>query len=385
MKKLGIIAISVVLCLGLALPAMAEVTVKGLITLDVYRVSTDDPSGVTNGEDTTQFAHYAPVNYLRADYVNGDKTYGGRIRIYYGRWNDDDSDLNLGGYNSGIYEMGGDGMIWWKVMPKLKLEMGMINQIVGGNIGPPTHLKGHDVIVLITYGNLHTSVRQGIAGFYTVNDMVSIEVGLYDPDDDSTDAIAGLGTGEELQIPRLDFAVPINYKVGGTSIFVQPKGSILMKSYDQVTSGDDSFNVTTIGFDGQVKFGAFTGMFELDITKNLAGGDNYVSGLLGPGYNAATGEIIDSDATLWWLGASYQINPKWAAAVFYGSQEEEQDTLKITGRMSYGLRVTYAVGPNFFIFPHIQFYNSGDTEVSGTTISEGRDRNQIGVNFYLLF
>ncbi len=384
MKKLCIIAISAVLCMGLALPAMAQVTVGGLITMDAYYYTIDDPTNVTNGTSTTQFAVYAPVNYLRARYVNQEKTIGGQMTVYFGRWNDDSRGANVGGYWSGVNDVGGDAYIWYKPMPALQLKIGTIPQLCGGDVGPPTHLKGHGIIVMITYGNLHTSGRQGISGHYKINDIVSLELGLYDPDDDATPAIAGLGTGEENVIPRLDFAIPINYKVAGTSIMVQPKGSILVKNYDEVVTGDDSFTVTTIGFDAQVRFGPVTGMLELDMCSNLAGGDNYVSGLLGPSWDGVS-SITDSEATLWWAGVSYTFNPKYTLAGFYGSQEEEVGTLKLTGRSSYGLRLTYALAANFLIFPHYQVFTGHDTEMGGTTIATGAKATQFGLNFYLVF
>lgn len=269
-------------------------------------------------------------------------------------------------------------------MPALELKIGVIPQLAGGNVGPPTHLKGHGIIVLITYGNLHTSGRQGISGHYKVNDMVTVELGLYDPDDDNTPAIAGLGTGEETTIPRFDFSVPINFKAGGTSIMVQPKGSIGVKSYRDVVQGDDSFTVTTIGFDTQVRFGPVTGMFEIDSVTNLAGHDSYVSGLLGPSWDGVS-SITDSGGLLWWVGLAYAINPKNDINIFYGSQEEDQGTLELTGRSSYGIRHTYRIAPNFLIFPHLQWFVGHDTEVSGATIATGQTAMQLGLNFYLVF
>jgi hypothetical protein len=384
MKKLSIIVISAVLCMGLALPAMAEVTVGGLITMDVYNYSIDDPTGATNGNDTTQFMVYLPLNYIRVKYVNAEKTYGGVFNVYAGRANDTSTGDTSGiGQLSGANDMGGDSYVWWKPMPKLQLKIGTIPQLCGGDIGPPTHLKGHGIIVLITYGNLHTSGRQGISAHYKINDMVSLEVGAYDPDDDATPAIAGLGTGEELKIPRIDFSIPIKTKVAGASIFVQPKGSFLTKSYDEVAAGDDSFTVTTMGFDSQVTFGPVKVMFELDICKNLAGGDSYVSGLLGPAY--AAGTITDSEATMFWFGVNYTINPKTQAAIFYGSHESEQGTLALTGRSSYGVRVQYHFAANWIIFPHFQIFQGHDTEIGGVNFGKGAKATQMGVNFYLVF
>jgi hypothetical protein len=365
---------------------MAAVTMSGLLTLDTYYFTIDEePAGAGNDRSTTQFAVYAPVNYLRARYVNDAATFGGQFTVFTGRFNDDSRDENQAGYFSGVYDVGGgSNYIWWKPMPALELRFGIIPQIVGGKVGPPTHLKGHDIIVMITYGNLHTSGRQGVGAYYKFNEMVSLEVGLYDPDDDSTPAIAGLGAGEENVIPRLDLAVPIRTKFAGTSSLFNFKGSILPKSYKDVATGDDSFTVTTIGFETSIKYGPITFMFEIDSATNLAGGDNYVSGLLGPSWDGVS-SITDSDALLWWTGLSWSINPKNSLAAFYGSQEEEVGTTELTGRSSYGLRHTYVVAPNFYIFPHLQFYQKHDTEVGGATIAKGQKATQFGLNFYLLF
>jgi hypothetical protein len=388
MKKLCFIAISAVLCLGLTLPAMAAVTVSGLLSLDVYYYSlAEEPDGAGNDMKTTQFAIYAPLNYMRARYINDAQTFGGQFTIYTGRYTDNIADSGRSDYAGQVlgYDVGGGAnYIWWKPMPALELKIGVIPQLAGGNVGPPTHLRGHDIIVLITYGNLHTSGRQGISGHYKVNDMVTVELGLYDPDNDTTPAIPLLGAGEETLIPRFDFSVPINFKAGGTSIMVQPKGSYHTKSYKDVVAGDDSFTIYTIGFDTQVRFGPVTGMFELDVAQNLAGGDSYVSGLLNPSWDGVS-KITDSEALLGWAGLAYAINPKNDINIFYGSQEEEVGTLKLTGRSSYGIRHTYRIAPNFLLFPHLQWFKWHDTEVGGTTIATGQTATQLGVNFYLVF
>jgi hypothetical protein len=365
---------------------MAEVTISGLLTLDVSYYSKDDPSGVTSGQSTTQFAIYAPLNYMRARYINDAQTFGGQFTIYTGRYNDDISGTGRSDYADttlGYDISGGSNYIWWKPMPALTLNIGVIPQLAGGNVGPPTHLRGHDIIVLITYGNLHTSGRQGISGAYKVNDMVTVELGLYDPDDDNTPYLA-IGSGEDDVIPRFDFAVPINLKLAGASIMVQPKGSIGLKSYSDVTTGDDSFSTTTIGFDTQVKFGPVTWMFEMDSVTNFAGHDSYVSGLLGPTVDAA-GNITDAEALLWWTGINYSINPKNGIDIFYGSQEEEVGTTEHTDRTSYGIRYRYNIAPNFLLFPHLQFYNSGDRIMAGTNVSPNVEATQIGIDFYLVF
>jgi hypothetical protein len=382
MKKLCFIAISAVLCIGLALPAMAAVTVGGLITMDAYYYSlAEEPDGAGNDMKTTQFATYYSINYIRVRYVNDAQTVGGQFTMYFGRWNDDNQPDNVGGNLSGLFDVGGLSYIWYKPMPALELKIGQIPQIVAGKIGPPTHLKGHGIIVLITYGALSSSARQGISGAYKVNDMVSVEVGLYDPDDDGTPAIAGYGS-EETVIPRLDFAVPIRFKAAGASILVNPVGSINPKSIRDVT-GDDSFTVTVLGLETQAKFGPVTGTFEIASVTNLAGGDSYTSGLLGP--DQAGGSITDSGGLLWWLAAEYKFNPKNTLALFYGSQEEDRGTLELTGRSSYGIRHTYRIAPNFLIFPHLQWFVGHDTEISGVTVATGQTAMQLGVNFYLVF
>lgn len=384
MKKLCIIALAAVICMGFALPAMAEVKMGGLITLDVWRMTWDEKS---QDRSTTQFEVYTPINYLKAEYNNDEKTLGARFTAYMGRTNDAVWTYD-GGYN----------YIWWKPQPNLRITAGNQDQIVGGSVGPPTHLKGSDIIVLITYGNLHTSTKLGITGDYKINDMVSLKVGVYDPDDDGTlpitlPAAAGATAAiDATAIPRIDFALPIKYKVAGTSIFVQPKGTFLNKSFDRVAAGsDDSFTITAFGLDGTVKFGPVTGMLEYMMCTNIAGA-NYTGGYTGPmTYTDAAGntKIEDTSTTLYWLGVNYAINPKMAIDVFYGSLTDTNDkyggTLEYERtRSSYGLRFRYSLFANFMIFPHLQFYDYGDTTVGGTATENGT-ATQIGADFYLVF
>jgi hypothetical protein len=384
MKKLCIIALTAVFCMGFALPAMADLNFSGAITFDLWRMSYDEDAG---DRDTTQFEIYTPINYLAASYTNSDKNLGGRFTVYMGRVNDE----------AWTYD-GGQNYIWWKPQPKLRITIGNQNQIVGGHVGPPSHLKGSDIIVLITYGNLHTSTKLGITGDYKINDMVSLKVGLYDPDDDGTvpitlPAAAGATVIDETSLPRIDFGLPIKYKLAGTDLSVMPKASFLTKSFKNVAAGsDDSYTITTFGFDGRVKFGPVTGMFEFHLASNIAGG-NYTGGWTGPlTYLDASGNtnIADTDTTLWWLGVNYAFNPRMGIDVFYASLEDTNDGGATAlddyerTRSSYGLRFKYAILANFLIYPHLQFYDYGDTTVGGAATDNG-SATQIGANLWLAF
>jgi hypothetical protein len=326
---------------------------------------------------------------MRARYVNDAQTFGGQFTIYTGRYNDNISEggrTDYPGTTIGYDVGGGANYIWYKPMPALELKMGIIPQIVGGKVGPPTHLRGHDIIVLITYGNIHTSGRQGISGAYKVNDMVSVEVGLYDPDDDTLPAIPALGREENI-IPRLDFAVPIRFKAGGTSILVNPKGSVAFRDYPDVTTGDSSFTITTIGFDSQVKFGPVTGMLEIHTTQNLEGGDDYTGQLGGWIPLTVTGTTINETTGLqYWAGVNYAINAKNGVDLFYGSATVDRDDgFSVVGRSSYGLRYRYNIAANFLLFPHLQVFAGHDYEQDGVKVGEATPATQLGINFYLVF
>lgn len=364
MKKLFIIALAAAVCMGFALPAMAELKMGGLITMDVWRMTYDEDAG---DRTTTQMEVYTPINYLKAEYNNQEKTLGSRFTVYMGRTNDAVWTYD-GGYN----------YVWWKPLPSLKITVGGQDQIVGGSVGPPTHLKGSDIIVLITYGNLHTSTKLGITGDYKINDMVSLKVGIYDPDDDGTLPLAFVAaagkTVNDTSLPRFDFALPIRTKVAGTGIFIQPKGTFFTKSFENVAAGDDSYTITAFGLDGTVKFGPVTGMFEYMMCKNIAGG-NYTGGYTPPMLIGTT--IEEMDTTLYWLGVNYAINPKMGVDVFYGALNDENSNINYElTRTSYGVRFKYAFFANFLVFPHLQFYDY-DTGNGKAT--------QIGADFYLIF
>jgi hypothetical protein len=100
---------------------------------------------------------------------------------------------------------------------------------VGGLTGQyPDVIGGTPVAGLTSFGNLSTTSQPGIEAMIKVNDMISVGIALFDPDDDESDVVTSLtgGSGtfiapEETKLPRIDLFIPIRF---GNFTF-QPGGS----------------------------------------------------------------------------------------------------------------------------------------------------------------
>lgn len=404
MKKFIILALAAAFCLAFALPATAAVKMGGLITFDMYYVSTDqeyEAGGVAQGATTTfndrdevLFNVYTPINYLKAEYASDDGTYGGRFTVYMGRKNDAHWDVD-GGYN----------YIWWKPMPDVRLTLGNQDQIVGG-LAPAPFIGGNEgeesiIVVAICYGNIHTSTKMGVTANIKINEMVSLELGMYDPDDDGTPAVTTIpssnpalaNANEENTIPRFDIGLPIKW---GNFTF-KPKASWVPRDFDQVAANsDDDYDVWALSIDGSFKYGPLTLSGEYTTAENLSDA-NHTGGWASNARtyvdNAGFTRISDCESDLWWLNLKWQISPQMALDIFYGELENDQPVSPMTAaddryveRTTYGARFQYHIAPNFIVFPHVQILDQGDDNLWGVGVPIDNGKNSIvGLLFYLIF
>lgn len=413
MKKLFIAAMAVMLCVCFTLPAVAEVKTSGMVWVDAYIRDISKKlaaGGVAPGATTTQngvtdLQINSPLDrtYVRFSYTNDKATMGALLSIYAGSINayDNTSDLNS------------DAYMWWKPMSNFTLKLGKIAPPIGGlapnlplgdaeyyrNINDTgkggTQKLTNQVPVGIAFGNLHGSTRMGLVGDYKINDMVSITVGIFDPDDDGNDndrfsllSTRGPGTTamQEDVLPRIDITVPI--RIG--KFYIQPKAGWQKKSYDQVAAGqDDSFDCWVVGADASFSFGPVTILGEYAYGENL-GASSFTGGLTTLGPAAYGGKIVDTEYNLWFGEIDWSITPRVTATGNYGQLDFEDpatsgaNKLEIKRRF-WSVNLRYALAPNFFIHPAFIRTDSGDTSFGGTKISDNGYTDYYGVSFYIIF
>jgi hypothetical protein len=403
MKKLCIVSIAAIMCLALALPAVAEVKMSGGVEFMAYYLvgspETQEaaksyfdllPGFLKDGTAAEQ-ALYGNVNNLddrktfqmnlsnlltnlRATYTNAKGTYGATFGIVGGQTNN---------WNSGYEIMMASTYMWWQIMPNVNVKIGKIDQFIGG-LGPSSIIEhteyersydpyavyadkigGTPVAGLTSFGNMSTTSIPGISVDVKVNDMVSVIFGIYDPDDDGTPVItlvtnAGGTAMEEMVMPRLDIAVPIKWG----NFYIQPVASYIKRSFENVVpTSEDEFTCYLVGASGSVKFGPITLSGEYVFGKNI-GANNYS----GPGstsalprlYNDSSGNrhIADIDDKAWWFQVRWQATPQIAVQAAYGQWTGESDVNPASAideytykRSGYLANLWYSVGPNFFIVP----------------------------------
>jgi hypothetical protein len=441
MKKLFVVAMAAMLCVCFALPAAAEVKISGMLWVDFYvrdispevnYVNAGGFGGVVTppfvagdypvSDGVKDFQINAPLsqNYLNFSYANSKGTYGAIMTLFAGYTNDW-STWNM---------MGNQSSIWWKPMANLTLRLGKINQFVGGlypftGVGNAEYYRNLDdpiatgaisgaggmasgpatgqVPAAIAFGNLHTSAKPGIHAEYKINDMFTLNLGIYDPDYDTVDndnftllSTRGAGTTaiQEGVLPRFDISLPIT--VG--NFYIQPKAGWLRKEYDEVAANqDDSFDIWMMGVDASVKFGPVTLAGEYVRGQNLGAG-NFTGGLSTQGPRAYTvggiTHISDTEQVMYWGELSWTVTPKVLIRGSYGKIEATDDVNPaltaddwLFERSFMALNLRYAVAPNFFIHPSWSRLIYGDSNKYGlgARTVDGGDLDLYGVSFYIIF
>lgn len=421
MKKLFIAAMAAMLCVCFALPAVAEVTTGGMIWVDTYIRDINEEDAVDglsagsttlhNGVEDLQINTPLDRTYVRFSYTNSKGNLGGHVFIFAGSINDADN----------TSEMNSQAYIWWKPMPNLTLNMGKVSQFIGGvapnlPLGDAEYYRNiNDTGVTnnqaaatqvpagIAFGNLHTSSKPGFTAEYKINDMFSVNVGLFDPDYDGVDndrftflSTRGAGTtalGEGV-LPRLDISVPI--KIG--NFYIQPKAGWLRKEYDQVAAPrDDEFDIWVVGADASFKLGPVTLLAEYAYGENLGAG-NFTGGLstLGPSAYDTDGDgiaetIVDIETTMWFAEINWAITPKILAIANYGQLDWEDpgtsaaNKLEIEDRSFWSVSFRYAIMPNFFVHPSYIRLDNGETTFGNFPTTDNGYTDYYGVSFYVLF
>jgi hypothetical protein len=410
MKKFLVITLAAVLCLALALPAMAKVTAGGRVDLDWSYLSRNDerastwsspfgfpafgvPQGTlptSNGFDKMNFVAPPTLNRLNLVYTSDDGALKGMVEIRGG--------------SAGTSEATTTGFIYawieWQITPNNSITFGrqttnfarfIPNQWIGTTV---------TTILGVGFGNVnHTTQKTGIKGYWRMSDMVGLVWGLWTADVVSpspgliiatTSGQLGTFSNPENKLPRIDLALPIRFPWGR----IEPSFTWSKASFDQVATGTDSYDMYGFSLGGEGSFGMFSFVAEVTYGQNLGGGSyRGAEGDVPVLYIGPTGapNIADGQSLAWFLDLGFKFGPSKIDGM-YGQIKYENDegpvsvpTLYKYTQSFYGISWAIGVAKGFTIRPELMFYDyDNSAQFAGSTINRGKEW-LLGLQFMLVF
>ncbi|MBW1799465.1 MAG: porin [Deltaproteobacteria bacterium] len=370
MKKLFIIALAASFCLAFAMPAMAKVTVGGLVTIGYAYNDTDGEKidggrsagqvPVSNGEERTTFSLIRPLTQITVKYASDDNNVRGFTQI-------------RGSDNGQSDTAAGELFVWnyawidWQITPNFYLRFG--RQTQAAMIMGPGFITGSDATMTwFGFGNAHgASSKDGVRAYIKFNDMIRMEIAAYNPDD--MNAEAGLTGNEESVLPRFDIAIPID--IAGWHF----EPSALWQTQGWIGENLGNGAGPSVG----------TPFSDPNTVRSAMA---YVE--TGTGLNRM------SDAELWgfWVEAGIKFGPARLMLV-YGLQDMENDVNPTTAAddhdwkaQMYGVYMPISVAKGFEIRPEVLIADFDNSALDGGGIgitSDYGDMLQVGVMFKLAF
>jgi len=392
MKKLFLLALTCVCCLALALPAMAQVKVGGMVTLDWNYIDRDEaraanvagtaPIGVApaqlnydNGYEDMRMEMPMVINFLQVSYVSKDKVVSGLVRWRLGSAG---ASGTTGAIN--LYY----AYLNYKFSDMFSMRFGRQDTILAPM--SVSQLSGFDSwghIVGIGWGNEnHTSLRDGITAQFNLSPMIALKLGIFDNQTDNAEAPVGFGTNpspvgavpptvrEENDVPRFDVALPISWNF----LKIIPSFSYLTQEYDQVIAGSQNdIDVWAAALSAHAAFGPFSITAEVVFGENLGVGSYSGGSLLNSNLTAyldAAGnwQVQDSDDMAFFVDLAFKFGPATLHGI-YGQLNSESEGNPIVGldaaeyditRQMYGLACPITIGGGFSIRPELFFYDFDD-------------------------
>lgn len=408
MKKFFIVALTALVCVCMAAPAMAKVQMNGMITVDTYYLYSSEQftsGGVAPGtlptassRGITEFNLSLPLNRLGIKYTSDDGMIGGRVEI------------RGGGARAGSVMVWNYAYIDWRFNPNVYLRVGRQTQAFA-IMAPSTTIgwasAGGAKIIGINFGNVHGgSARDSIRLYWKFNDMVRMEIQAMDPDSDPTGAsaltlnqpaILGGGTAtEENAIPRFDLSLPIT--VG--NFVIEPSFSWSNQSFTDVEAGDDDdFDIWGLALGVKAGFGPVILGGEFTYGRNL-GGANYVGAAnWGPtaydaDFDGDADRVEDTDGYAWWFHLGVKLGPATIFGIVGNNSTDNDGNPNVANdglewdidTWMYGISVPIKVAKGFTIRPEFMYYDYDDSaEVGGVQGVDRGDQWLLGVQWQLVF
>jgi hypothetical protein len=407
MKKFFVLALTGICCLALAIPAMGQVKMSGMIQMDWNYIDRDEAfmaGGVApgfinrdNGFETMSFDMTLPLTFMQISYVSKDKVLSGVLRY------------RLGGSNAGtdatnLYLAN----MTYRFSDRFSMTFGRQNTILAPMSIPQYggwEKWGH--IVGIGYGNQnHTSLLDGITAEFVLSPMARLQMGIFDPDTDNGEIPAAFGTSagvpatalrEENDLPRFDIALPINWNW----LTIIPSFSYLTQEYDQVVSGSDNdVDIWAAALSARATFGPFAIEGEITFGENMGDGNYNAAAFTGFGGalayrdNAGNWRVAEEDNVAWYISLSWKFGPATLYGIYGQSNMEcegnpmvglDAAEFDITSEM-YGLICPISIGGGFTIQPELMFYDwDDDATVAGAQNIDRGEEMVMSVMFRLGF
>jgi len=411
MKKLLVIGVAV-LCLAMAAPAMAKVTMGGMITTDVMYDTRDEDfvnptqKGQLNdddGQDRFIIGFPRAHNRLTASYKSDDGTVSGQLQI------------RAGGYGSkqNNFEMY-YGWMDYRLNDMVHFRIGRQFETFAHYV-PGAAAMGHtEYTIFVGYGNLHSSNGDAVKAYVKFNDNIRMEFAIQDPDNDGAEAPAAFpakantgGVNESSVIPRFDLALPIT--IGNFRI--EPSATYLKQDYNNVAAGyDDSVDIWGVSLGAKAGFGPVTLSLEATYGQNLGNGNYTGAGHAGlPAAIAArsraydsTGNgianvVSDSDIFCGWFELDFNFGPA-TLQMAIGMEDVTNDMGPGSGddydttRFGYAVSLPIKVAKGFTVTPTVVYHDrdsgakTGIQDVNGVAIETDYGSEMlVGVQFMLKF
>jgi hypothetical protein len=437
MKKLLFIGVAV-MCLAMAAPAMAKVTVGGMIATDMYYWDKSAEANTPNGrvqnaaqtrDDFSEFTINMPQsnNRLLVRYANDEGNLTGYLQLRAG---------DLGHSSGGVAIDFKYAYIDYKLNDMVHFRIGRQDQAFATYTPGAAGFAWDDGFSLLAnFGNFQVTDGDSVKAYIKFNDNVRMEVQFEGPrapsyngyTDSTTTAtvsnVAGVVTAvaattdvnrtnpaipitQQNHIPRVDIALPISI----ANFSIEPAVTWQKVSYENKIQ-DDSYDVWGISLGVKAGFGPVTISAEGVYGQNLGDG-NYSGGGNAGGDFAATARAkarvrsIDTngdgfanfeDTDIWagWIQFAFNFGPATLQMAF-GMENVQNDgapavndDIDVT-RYGYALSVPIKVTKEFTIMPAIIYLDRGDSEKDGVnnvnnlTVDYG-DQLAVGVQFLLTF
>ncbi|MFC1869430.1 hypothetical protein ACFL0H_15040 [Thermodesulfobacteriota bacterium] len=427
MKKFYLIVLAAILCLTLAMPAMAKVRVGGIVVFDAVWTNWDQD--FMRNKTTL----YGPPNLdSEVDRFHMDNTFGNRLFVKFTgpkgnvgghmEWrllSEGTFTKNAASLQEGLQTAFAYG--WWQINPTFKLTAGQQNELISGL--DTYNYNGSDVWAAAAhggFGNIGQNRIPGVRLDAKITDSVTLSVAASElltrgglnksvPPPPFTSI---WGTNEEdSSMPRFDIQVafklgPITFLPSYMSHTIEWKRDL--NSAAASVGWDTEVDTWAFSIPAKASFGPFNFAAEYNTGENLedsnigAGGASGAPMALNTVFDmagaaewgvaapAVIGKVYDTDYDGWWAYVEYKFSRAVSAKFLYGEEQVENNMPGSEfkyDRDGIMLSLSWVPAPVFKITPFYGIYDLGTMNGVGSPKPglEFGEVTQVGVNFFIVF
>jgi len=421
MKKFCMILMAAILSLALVMPAMAKVTVGGIIFVDAF-YNNYDQNFMRNNLQPPFRVGALDDEWSKFDLFN---TYGTRLKVTAVNDRNDVGayievrvldEHNTSHNKTGLPETVESDQLygWWQINPMFKLTVGQQQELISW--GNTYNYFGSDRTAYAAskgFGNIGGNKIPAIRLDAKVTDAVTISgmMGYV-----TGGAAASWGTlEEESTTPRFDLMV--DAKIGPVEIMPSYAWHKISFDRDQASAvpvgSDDDITSWAFSIPASASFGPLKLEAEYNTGQNLQNSNidhayapnpgngryNLLKGVQG-GSGAATWvmvggvwKVYDTDYDGWWAAATYSFSRALSVKLVYGEETVEQDEAPLANQFKYDrdgwtASLTWVPAKIFTITPFYGIYDHGTARGLGTGTRQNLDLGEVtqyGVEFAIVF